>query len=173
MGVHFKTPGSPAEGASPPARVDCRGHEPEAHGLLRKKESQLGENKTKKKLQLEENTASWLLWAPPTPEQSRAEGYVFPPPLGSSCLFPAPPGLPGSSADLSPRAVSNHPGRPDECSHPLLPRRSQASPPSGGLAAFALVTRPNRVRLRYGSRVRPSKASPVGIAPTRARRATC
>ena len=88
---------------------------------------------------------------------------MFPPPLGSSRLAPAPPGLPGSSADLSSRAVSNHPGRPDGCSHPLLHRRWQASPLSGGLATFIFVTRPNRVRLRYGSRLRPGKASPAGL----------
>ena len=74
-------------------------------------------------------------------------------------------GLPGSSTDLSSRAVSYHPGRSDECSHPLLPRRCQASPLSGGLATFHCLTGPNRVRLRYGSRVRPSKASPVRLLP--------
>jgi hypothetical protein len=66
--------------------------------------------------------------------------------------FPALPGLPGSSTVLFLRAVPNHPGRSDEC---LL----IASPPisgfilSGGLATFTGVTRPNRVRLRYGSQV--------------------
>src|ERR1022692_3571536 len=66
--------------------------------------------------------------------------------------FPALPGLPGSSTDLFLRAVPHHPGRSGEC---LL----IASPPisgfilSGGLATFTGVTRPNRVRLRYGSQV--------------------
>jgi len=66
--------------------------------------------------------------------------------------FPALPGLPGSSTDLSLRAVPNHPGRSDRC---LL----IASPPvsgfilSGGLATSTSVTRPNRVRWRYGSQV--------------------
>jgi len=36
-------------------------------------------------------------------------------------------GLPGSSADLSPRAVPNHPGRSTGCSRLLLHRRSLAS----------------------------------------------
>jgi hypothetical protein len=73
-------------------------------------------------------------------------------PLGFGCPSPALPGLPGSSADLSLRAVPNHPGRSGEC---LL----IASPPisgfilSGRLATFTSVTRPNRVRLRYGSQV--------------------
>ena len=66
--------------------------------------------------------------------------------------FPAPPGLPGSSTDLFLRAVPNHPGRSDGC---LL----IASPPISGfiilgrLATSMSVTRPNRVRLRYGSQV--------------------
>ena len=40
---------------------------------------------------------------------------------------PIPPGLPGSSTDLSPRAVPNHPGRSDGCSCRLLHHRSLAS----------------------------------------------
>jgi len=85
----------------------------------------------------------------------------------------ASPGLPGSSADQSSHAASNHPGRSDGCSHPLFPHRSQGSPLSGGLATFHCITGPNRVRLRCGLRVRPGKASPVRITPTRACRATC
>ena len=43
-----------------------------------------------------------------------------------------PPGLPGSSADLSACALLNHPGRPSRCSCSLLPRWFQASPcPTG------------------------------------------
>ena len=67
--------------------------------------------------------------------------------------FPALPGLPGSSTDLFLRAVPNHPGRSGEC---LL----IASPPITGfitlgrLATSTSVTRPNQVRLRYGSQVR-------------------
>ena len=63
-------------------------------------------------------------------------------------------GLPGSSADLSACAVSFHPGRPAKCTCSLLPLPWQASPLYGGLAASIGVTRPIRVRLRYGSRVR-------------------
>ena len=72
-------------------------------------------------------------------------------PLGPTA-FPALPGLPDSSTDLFLRAVPNHPGRSDEC---LL----IASPPVSGfiifgrLATFTSVTRPNQVRLRYGSQV--------------------
>src|SRR5271170_7275012 len=88
-----------------------------------------------------------------------------PPRLGSSCLFPTRWGLPGSSADLSSHAASNHPGRSDQCSHPLLPHRSQASPLSGGLATLHCISGPNRVRLRCGLRVRPGKASPEGLLP--------
>ena len=84
--------------------------------------------------------------------QGRPAGYVFPPARWSLSLPPWQ-GLPGSSADLSTRAVPNHPGRPSGC----LP---VASPPVsgfilvGGLATFVFLTRPNRVHLRYGSRVR-------------------
>ena len=64
-------------------------------------------------------------------------------------------GLPGSSADLSTRAVPNHPGRSDDCIRLLLRHRScLASSKSGGLATFIFLSRPNRVHLRYGSRVR-------------------
>ena len=78
-------------------------------------------------------------------------GYVFPHTVGGSPT--TEPGLPGSLADLSTRAVPFHPGEPDECTHPLLHRQWQAS---ASLADWPLpisVTRPIRVRLRYGSRV--------------------
>ena len=58
-------------------------------------------------------------------------------PLGSGCPFPTLPGLPGSSADLSLRAVPNHPGRSDEClliSSPSIPGFIL----SGRLATFDL-----------------------------------
>ena len=72
--------------------------------------------------------------------------------LGFGRPFPALPGLPGSSTDLSLRAVPNHPGRSGEC---LLIASSPVSGfiVSGGLATSISVTRPNRVRLRYGSQV--------------------
>jgi len=63
--------------------------------------------------------------------------------------------LPGSSTDLSTRAVPNHPGRPDGCSCLLLPhRRFQASSCAEDWPPFVLLTRPNRVHLLYGSRIR-------------------
>ena len=71
------------------------------------------------------------------------------------------PDLPGSSADLSTRAVPNHPGRSSRC----LP---VASPLVAGfilvgrLATFVFLSRPNRVHWRYGSRVRlTSRTSPL------------
>src|SRR5215472_7553593 len=72
-------------------------------------------------------------------------------------------GLPGSSADLSTRAAPNHPGRSDDCLCLLLRHRScLASSKSGGLATFVFLSRPNRVHLRYGSRVRlPSPTAPL------------
>ena len=65
-----------------------------------------------------------------------------------------PPGLPGSSTDLSPCAVPNHPGEPGGCSRPLLHHRHQASSRMAAWPLSLCITRPNRVRLRYGSRVR-------------------
>jgi hypothetical protein len=56
-------------------------------------------------------------------------------PLGSGCPFPALPGLPGSSTDLSLRAVPNHPGRSDGC---LL----IASPPISGFILFGRLATP-------------------------------
>ncbi len=81
------------------------------------------------------------------------QGYAFPSGVGPLPQA-TPPGLPGSSTDLSPRAVPNHPGEPGGCSRPLLHHRWQAS---SRMAAWPLsihITRPNRVRLRYGSWVR-------------------
>ena len=86
---------------------------------------------------------------------SRSEpacSYVFPQAVGGSPT--TQPGLPGSSTNLSTRAVPFHPGESDDCMHPLLHRRWQAS---ASLADWPLpnsVTRPKRVRLCYGSRVR-------------------
>ena len=66
--------------------------------------------------------ASPLLWAGPTPGRSRSEVMNSSRALHGSppCT---PPGLPGSSTDLSPCAVPNHPGEPDGCLHPLLHHR--------------------------------------------------
>ena len=79
-------------------------------------------------------------------------GYGFPQIVDGSPT--ARPGLPGSSTDLSTRAVPFHPGKPDECIHPLLLHRWQASASLADWPLALCVTRPNRVRLRYGSRVR-------------------
>ena len=109
----------------------------------------------------------------PTPGGAALEVIYSPQRLGSSRLAPAPPGLPGSSADLSPRAVSSHPGRSDECSYPLLPHRCQASPLSGGLATFHCITGPKRVRLTLRLTSSPWQGFARGITPTHACRATC
>jgi hypothetical protein len=81
-----------------------------------------------------------------------AGGYVFPPAVEAWGL--TQPGLPGSSADLSARAVPNHPGRPGDRFGSLTDRRWQASPSLAGWPPPLSVTRPKRVHLRYGSRVR-------------------
>jgi len=72
-------------------------------------------------------------------------GYYGPPRLPAAAILPvmdspqvlrprlseerSAPGLPGSSTDLSTRALPNHPGRPGGCLCSLLPRRWQASSP--------------------------------------------
>jgi hypothetical protein len=97
--------------------------------------------------------ASPLLWASPTPGRCRARGYVFPQIVG--CVSAStPPGLPGSSTNLSLRAVPNHPGKPSDVLLPLLHHWWQASPSSAGWPSFIRVTRPNRVHSRYSSQVR-------------------
>ena len=97
-------------------------------------------------------------------------GYGFPHVLGSSPATCA--GLPGSSADLSTRAVPSHPGESDECFHPLLLRRWQASSSLAPWPLSLCVTRPNRVRLRYGSRVRRTRLRSFDYS-SRARLAIC
>jgi hypothetical protein len=86
-----------------------------------------------------------------------AASRVMHSPRAWAALPATPPGLPGSSTDLSPCAVPNHPGEPDGCSLPLLPRRCQASSSRKAGADWPLplyITRPYRVHLCYGSRVR-------------------
>jgi len=79
-------------------------------------------------------------------------GYLFPSSVEAIAL--GVPGLSGSSTALSARAVSSHPGKPIGFFGSLLPRWWQASPFLGGWPSCISVTRPKRVRLRYGSRVR-------------------
>ena len=82
-------------------------------------------------------------------------GYVFPHPVGGSPT--TEPGLPGSSTDLSTRAVPCHPGKSDECTRPLLLRRWQASASWAEWPLPTSVARPKWVRLRYGSGVRRTR----------------
>jgi hypothetical protein len=111
--------------------------------------------------------ASLLLWACPTPKRSRCQGYVFPQCVAGISAA-TPPGLPGSSADLSPRAVPSHPGKPSDCSCPLLHRWQQASSLLGGLATCKLASR-GRIRFAgatarrfafrgFATRITPSHA---------------
>jgi hypothetical protein len=83
-----------------------------------------------------------------------AASRVMHSPRALAALPATPPGLPGSSTDLSPCAVPNHPGEPDGCSLPLLHRRYQASSRMADWPLPVYITRPNRVHLCYGSRVR-------------------
>jgi hypothetical protein len=97
------------------------------------------------------------------PEQP-ANGYVFPPAVEAWGL--TGPGLPGSSTALSARAVPSHPGRPDDRLGSLTDRRWQASPPLAGWPPPLRVTRPKRVHLRYGSRVRWAGLRRAGLLRT-------
>ena len=101
---------------------------------------------------------------PTEPPQS----YAFP--SGVGLLAPTtPPGLPGSSTDLSPRAVPNHPGEPGDCSCPI------ASPPVSGfvtygsLAALSLHNEAESGSLALRLMGSPRPASCHGLLrPTRA-----
>jgi len=65
-----------------------------------------------------------------------------------------PPGLPGSSTDLSPRAVPSHPGKPKAAvAHCFTSGVRLHRTRKTGHFPFAL-TGPDRVRYRCGSRVR-------------------
>src|ERR1700726_1139188 len=66
--------------------------------------------------------ASSLLWASPTP--CWAAATVMSSLRALAAFATTPQGLPGSSADLSTRAVPNHPGRSDGCLCLLLHHRS-------------------------------------------------
>ena len=90
-----------------------------------------------------------------------ADGYVFPLAVEGRAL--TGPGLPGSLTDLSARAVPNHPGRPDDRLGSLTDRRLQASPPLAGWPPPFSITRPTRVHLRYGSRVRSAGLRRLGL----------
>ena len=56
-----------------------------------------------------------------------------------------PPGLPGSSTDLSSRAVHKHPGEPDDCFYPCFIAGFRLHPQGRtGHSQFYPFTRPNR-----------------------------
>ena len=61
------------------------------------------------------------------PAAAAMQVMVSPQALSAALADPAP-GLPGSSANLSTRALPSRPGRPDGCLCSFLPRRWQASP---------------------------------------------
>jgi hypothetical protein len=69
--------------------------------------------------------------------------------------------LPGSSADLSTRALPNHPGQSHRFFRSFIPGGWQASPSSEGwpLSKFS-VTRPKRVRITLGSCLRRQGMKP-------------
>jgi hypothetical protein len=66
----------------------------------------------------------------------------------------SPPGLPGSSTDLSSRAVPYHPEGPAAALAPYFAASIRLHPRGRTGHLQVPLTRPNWVRLRYGSRVR-------------------
>ncbi len=88
-------------------------------------------------------------------------------------ITPAPTGLPGSSADLSARAVPSHPGRPDGCLRSLLRHRRRASPLSGGLATLHWCNEAETGSLALRLARSLGGASTRRITPQAARVATC
>ena len=103
------------------------------------------------------------------------DGYVFPLAVEGRAL--TGPGLPGSLTDLSARAVPYHPGRPGDRNRSFYDRRWQASPYPAGWPPPHSVTRPKRVHLRCGSRVRSAGLRQDGLlrsppAPLPVERAT-
>jgi len=56
-----------------------------------------------------------------------------------------PPGLPGSSTDLSSRAIHKHPGESDDCSYPCFIAGGRLHPQGrASHSQFYPFTRPNR-----------------------------
>lgn len=87
-------------------------------------------------------------------------GYVFPDAVYA--LRITPPGLPGSSTNLSTRAAPFNPGESDGCSRPLLPRRCQASSSLADWPLSLCVTRPQgSLPLRLACS--PREASPAEL----------
>src|SRR6202035_5043282 len=67
-------------------------------------------------------------------------GYVFPRDAGRVAAS-TPPGLPGSSTNLSLRAVPNHPGRPDKGAAPVNPSPVAGFTILGRLAVLQFASR--------------------------------
>src|ERR1019366_3842127 len=75
----------------------------------------------------------------------------------------APPGLPGSSTDLSTRAAPSYPGELDGCSCSLLHHSIQASPHSEGWPLSLCVTRPCWGSLALRLMSLPREAAPAEL----------
>ena len=107
---------------------------------------------------------SSLLWDHPTPARA----------------LPPNAGLSGSSTSLSLRAVSSHPGEPNDCTQVSLHHRLQASPYQTGWPLPCSVTRPYRAKrqpaIEFTCVTARRFAAPgfgLGITPFTASLATC
>src|SRR5690606_10426506 len=91
--------------------------------------------------------ASSLVRAPPTLDRSRPMVMVS---HATVAFTPPSSGLPSFLMNLSTPAISSHPGTPNHCICSLLGDWQAGFRVSGPLATPIGVTRPNRVRFRYG-----------------------
>ena len=125
-------------------------------------------------------TLTHLIWALPSAHYGplrlptvNAERVIDSPPAISLRRNPFASGitsdLPGSFADLSTRALPNHPEQSDRFKCPLIPHQWQASPDLGGWPLLFEINEAETGALALGSRLRrqrgPPSLSPQGLLP--------
>jgi len=98
--------------------------------------------------------------------------YAFRRPGGLTSGQAPPPGLPGSSTDLSARAAPNHPEEPDDCRCSSLRRRRRLHH-LRRVGHSCLCNEAESGSRDYGSRVCRAGLRTNRVTPARARVATC
>jgi len=82
-------------------------------------------------------------------------------PKALAVLPASPPGLPGSSTDLSSRAIHKHPGESHDCLYPCFIAGIRLHPKGEDWPLSVLpFHEAESVRFRYGSRVRLPRLRP-------------